>query len=128
MAFLDESNSRRNSHRDAPVRCAACGRTARRKSRQQKFCSDRCRQFALRENRARHLNARGALKNPSGYQDGGRVTQPNFFTNKNNGLQGAKSGSSIPLNVLGGYRWPNAVGVERDVLRKIIRAEIGGPP
>jgi hypothetical protein len=46
--------------------------------------------------------------------------------NKNNGLQGRKSGSSIPLNVLGGYRWPNVVGVERDLLRKIIRAEVGG--
>jgi len=45
--------------------------------------------------------------------------------NQNKGLQGAKSGSSIPLNVLGGYRWPNAVSVDRDVLRKVIRAEIG---
>jgi hypothetical protein len=46
--------------------------------------------------------------------------------NKNNGLQGRKSGSSIPLNVLGGYRWSNAVDVERDLLRKIVRAEVGG--
>jgi len=29
-------------------------------------------------------------------------------------------------NVLCGYRWPNAVDVERDLLRKIIRAEVGG--
>src|SRR5262249_8813638 len=41
--------------------------------------------------------------------------------NKNNGLQGRKSGSSIPLNVLGGYRWPNAVGVNGGLLRKITR-------
>jgi hypothetical protein len=27
--------------------------------------------------------------------------------------------------VLGGYRWPNAVGVDRGLLRKILRAEIG---
>jgi len=119
MAFLDESNSRGNSHRDAPVRCAACGRAVRRKSRQQKFCGDRCRQFALRENRARHLNARGALKNPSGYQDSGRVTQPNCFTNKNNGLQGVKSGSSVPLNLLGGYRWPDAPKVDSETLERI---------
>ena len=32
---------------------------------------------------------------------------------------------SIPLNVLGGYRWLNAVGVDRGLLRKIVRAEIG---
>jgi hypothetical protein len=25
----------------------------------------------------------------------------------------------------GGYRWPNAGGVKRDALRKIVRAEIG---
>jgi hypothetical protein len=42
------------------------------------------------------------------------------------GLQGRKSGSSIPLNVLGGYRWSNAVGIDRDLLRKIFRAEVGG--
>ena len=34
-------------------------------------------------------------------------------------------GSSIPLNVLGGHRWPNAVRVDRGLLRKIVRAEIG---
>jgi hypothetical protein len=48
------------------------------------------------------------------------------LSSKNNGLQGQKSGSSIPLNLLGGHHWPNAVGVERDLLRKIIGAEVGG--
>jgi hypothetical protein len=47
------------------------------------------------------------------------------LSNQNNGLQARKSGSGIPLNVLGGYRWPNAVPVDRDVLRKVVRAEIG---
>jgi hypothetical protein len=50
---------------------------------------------------------------------------PLFLLNQNNGLQGAKSGSSIPLNVLDGHRWLNAVPVDRDVLRKVIRAELG---
>jgi hypothetical protein len=45
--------------------------------------------------------------------------------NRNNGLQGAKSGSSIPLNVLGGYRWSDAIPVDRNVLRKVVRAELG---
>jgi hypothetical protein len=44
--------------------------------------------------------------------------------NQNNGLQGAKSGSSIPLNVLGGYRWSNAIPVDGDVRRKVVRAEL----
>jgi hypothetical protein len=53
-------------------------------------------------------------------------TNPLFLSNKNNGLQEAKSGSSIPLNLLGGYRWLASVAVDSETLRKIIRAEIGG--
>jgi hypothetical protein len=50
------------------------------------------------------------------------------LSNKVNELQGRKTGSSIPLNILGGYRWPNAGGVEPELLRKILRAEIGEAP
>jgi hypothetical protein len=91
-----DHSGKQNIKRDAPVTCEACGRQVARKSRQQKFCSDRCRQFASRENRASQLEARTAIKNPSGYQDSGPVTNPHFLANKNNGLRGAKSGSSIP--------------------------------
>jgi hypothetical protein len=107
-------------------RCQACGRNVRRQARQQKFCSDRCRVYAHRENAASQINARTALKNPAGYQGSGPVTNPLFLSNENNGLPGRKSGSSIPLNVLGGYRWPNAGRVDRGLLHKIVRAEIGG--
>src|SRR5215469_6044034 len=82
--------------------CGACGRRVARKSRQQKFCSDRCRDYARRENKART-----AIKNPVGYLDTGQPTNPPFLANKNNELRGRKTGSSIPLNVLGGYRWPD---------------------
>ena len=104
--------------------CGACGRRVARKSRQQRFCSDRCRNYAHR-NDPSQINGCTAIKNASGYLDSGRVTNPLFSCNKNNGLQGRKSGSSIPLNVLGGYRWSNAVGVDRGLLRTIVRAEIG---
>ena len=100
--------------------CSACGRRVKRKSRQQLYCSGRCRQYALRENKART-----AIKNAPGYPDSGTVTNPHFLSNKNNGLRGAKSGSSIPLNVLGGYRWPGATLIEPELLHKVIRAEIG---
>ena len=113
------------TNRYETFRCQACGRSVKRKSRQQRFCSDRCRNYAHR-NDPSQINGCRAIKNASGYLDSGRVTNPLFLCNKNNGLQGRKSGSSIPLNVLGGYRWPNAVDVERDLLRKIIRAEVGG--
>jgi endogenous inhibitor of DNA gyrase (YacG/DUF329 family) len=121
-----DHSGKQNIKRDAPVTCQACGRRVARKSRQQKFCSDNCRQFALRENRSSQLEARTANKNPSGYQDGGLVTNPPKSANKNNGLQGAKSGSSIPLNVLGGYHWPNAPKLDRHTWANVIRREIGG--
>jgi predicted nucleic acid-binding Zn ribbon protein len=121
MILMTQISTVQVQRRDAPVTCDACGRRVARKSRQQKFCSDRCRQFAARENKART-----AIKNSVLGQDTGRVTNPLKTVSKNNELRGSKSGSSIPLNVLGGHRWPNAVGVERDLLRKIIRAEVGG--
>src|SRR5262252_4684505 len=107
------------TNRFESLSCGACGRRVKRKSRQQLYCSGRCRQYALRENKART-----AIKNVPGYPDSGTVTNPLFLLNQNKGLQGAKSGSSIPLNVLGGHRWPNAIAVDRDVLRKVIRAEL----
>jgi hypothetical protein len=123
MSDLTSSASRagkRGANRFEAVSCQGCGRKVKRKSRQQRYCSDRCRVYAQRENKART-----ALKNPVVGQDSGSVTNPIFLSNELKGLQGRKSGSSIPLNVLGGYRWPNAVDVDRGLLRKIVRAEIG---
>jgi hypothetical protein len=114
------AGKRKVTNRFEAVTCQACGRRTARKSRQQRYCSDRCRKFAARE-----LEARTAVKSPSGYQDSGPVREPIISPNKNKAVQKAKSGSSIPLNVLGGYRWPNAVGVDRGLLRKIVRAETG---
>jgi endogenous inhibitor of DNA gyrase (YacG/DUF329 family) len=76
------------TRRDAPVKCEACGSSVTRHSRQQRYCSDRCRQFALRENKART-----AIKNPVLGQDTGPVTNPPKKLNGFNGLQAAKSGS-----------------------------------
>jgi hypothetical protein len=113
------------TNRFETFRCEACGRGVKRKSRQQKFCSDRCRQFACREKAASQINGRTALKNRAEYHPTESVTKPIFLSNKNKGEDGKKPGPSIPLNVLGGHRWPNAVGVDRGLLRKLVRAEIG---
>jgi hypothetical protein len=102
--------------KDTPVTCAACGRRVTRKARQQRFCSDRCRDYEKGQRRVR----KSFLST-----DTRASPNPLFFPNKNNELQRPKSGSSIPLNVLGGYHWPNAVPVDRDVLRKVVRAELG---
>jgi len=115
------TSKRHVTNRFEAVSCEACGRKVKRKSRQQKFCSDRCRDFARREN-----NARTASKNPVLGQDTGKPTNPHKLSHKNNEVHGAKSGSSIPLNVLGGYRWPNAPQLDARTLANVIRREIGG--
>jgi len=76
------------TRRDAPVKCAMCGRTVTRRSRQQKYCSDRCRDFARREN-----NDRTTIKNSVLGQDTRKPTNPLKKLNGFNGLQAAKSGS-----------------------------------
>ena len=88
--------------------------------------------YAARRHRATNKHetfvrraAAGTAGNSVGYQDSGRPTNPLFLSNKNNELQRQKTGSSMPLNVLGGYRWPSSITVERDLLRKVIKAEIG---
>jgi hypothetical protein len=98
------------------VNCQACGRRVARKSRQQRYCSDRCRDYEKGQRRVR----KSFLST-----DTRASPNPLFLSNKNNELRGAKSGSSTPLNVLGGYRWPEAIPIDRDVLRKVIRAEVG---
>jgi hypothetical protein len=98
------------------VNCQACGRRVARKSRQQRYCSDRCRDYEKGQRRVR----KSFLST-----DTRASPNPLFLLNQNNSLQGAKSGSSIPLNVLGGYRWPSAIPVDRNVLRKVVRAELG---
>jgi hypothetical protein len=119
-----ERSKRTVTNRFETFRCQACGRGVKRKSRQQRFCSDRCRNYAHR-NAPSQINDRTAIKNASGYPDSGSVTNPHFLSSKNNELRGPNSGASIPLNVLGGCRWLNAVDVDRELLRKIVRAEIG---
>src|SRR5215471_6446556 len=97
-----ERPKRTVTNRYETFRCQACGRGVKRQSRQQRFCSDRCRNYAHR-NAPSQINGRTAIKSASGYQDSGAVTNLHFLSSKNNDLRGPKSGTSIPLNVLGGY-------------------------
>src|SRR5436190_22847891 len=104
------------TNRFESLSCGACGRRVGRKARQQRYCSDRCRDYEKGQRRVR----KSFLST-----DTRASPNPPFLPTKNNELRGAKSGASIPLNVLGGHRWSNAVSVDRDVLRKVVRAEIG---
>jgi hypothetical protein len=77
------------ARRDAPVKCAVCGRVVPRASRQQKFCSARCRKRnAYAENARTDVFSRGLD------QDIGNGTNPPKKSNSFNGLQAAKSRSN----------------------------------
>ena len=77
------------ARRDTPVKCAVCGRTARRKSRQQKYCSTRCRQQA----HYGKLVAEGRFDPVLGL-DTALPTNPPKKSNSVNGLQAAESRST----------------------------------
>jgi hypothetical protein len=116
-----------SARRDAPVLCPACHRAVPRKSRQQAFCSRKCRQRA-------YWN-RKAIGKISSYvtHSTGRSTNPQKSANENNHLQGRKSGSSkfanAPLDLLGGsWRWPGTARLNPTKRRAIIAAEIGWVP
>ena len=110
------SASKRNiTNRFELVHCEACGRKVKRSLANSSIA------LIVVGSGAR---AKGACEN---HFWTGASPHPLFLSNKNNELQGLKSGSSIPLNILGGYRWPNADAIDRDLLRKIVRAEIGDP-
>ena len=108
-----------NARRDAPVICAECGLKAARKAKQQRYCSDRCREKGKDRSRKALMGGdTGAPPNP-----------PKNISAINN-LQGAKSGSSIPINVLGGpdFQAWTASHLDRATWSKICRAEIAEPP
>ena len=125
QAFDPECKPRRVLHRDAPVRCAACGKVRARKSRQQLFCSTRCRK------RAHYANAvaRGDFaRRPMSESANG--TNPRKKSSIVNGLQARKAAPRIdfsaPLNILGGQRLPNAKPLEPALRQAIVCAEVGG--
>jgi hypothetical protein len=111
-------------------RCGACGRSGARRSPDQRFCSDRCRVYA---------EAQKPLSAEDGHPDGSpppKTHQRPFksispksgskFPKKINGVKTPIFGlGGAPINLLGGYRWPGASSIDRETLRKILRAEIG---
>jgi hypothetical protein len=106
------------------LKCPVCERIVDRKSRQQIFCSTRCR------NRAHKTP--WTLKTPVRYPRSGEGMDPPKFDNKNNILQWPKTGSSLsangPINLLGGgsWKWAGAGQLDGTTLAKIRRSEVGG--
>jgi hypothetical protein len=73
-------------HRDAPVRCAGCGREVARRARQQLYCSQRCRQRA-------HRAVKPIKIGPRYHPSGGATSHPKKDS-KFKALQWAKTRSS----------------------------------
>jgi hypothetical protein len=75
--------------RDTPVTCDHCGRVVRRRSRQQRFCSDACRERGRERSRKAFLS-----------QDTGAPTHPLKKVNGISVFGGRKSWSSTPPELL----------------------------
>jgi len=92
--------------RDAPVTCEACGRAVARKARQQRYCSDRCRESCKKRSRKAGMG---------GYA--GAPPNPPKSSSQINGVRGGKIGSTpsvygpahiLDVEVFPG-RWERAV-------------------
>jgi hypothetical protein len=112
-------------HRTDPVCCPVCDKKVERRSRQQRYCSPRCKRSANRK-------AVYALKKSARYPYSGQGDASLKSARQNNGLQRPETGSSVscdgPINILGGcsFRWSGAVGLDSKTLARIIWSEIGG--
>jgi hypothetical protein len=104
--------------------CAACGKHVERKSRQQSYCCQRCRQRANYEKKVASGDFNAAPAPTTALP-----TDPHKNINGFSGLQGAKSRSRIsvraPLNLLGGFRWRDATHIAPKRWQAIVTAEIG---
>jgi len=81
--------------RDAPVVCASCGREIARRARQQRFCSDRCKERG--RTRCRKKTAVHALKIEPRYPSSGAPTDPPKKASNFNAVQRAKSRPSLHI-------------------------------
>jgi hypothetical protein len=86
-----EQEPRQPARRDAPVKCAACGRVVLRAARQQRFCSARCRKRHSAENGHTAIIS-GALT-----QDARDGTNPPKKSNGFSDFQKAKSRANLRI-------------------------------
>jgi hypothetical protein len=79
-------------------RCPVCERSVARRSRQQRYCGNRCR------NRARYKPATRAYSARLGIDSGDRTDPPKTVI-ENNNLQGQKTGSSLSWTCVNDVTW-----------------------
>lgn len=97
-----------------PGRCQYCERqffSDKRTGRPRLFCDKKCRDGEFRR-----------FRYPTSKND--ESTSKNKDNSK--ACKGIFGDRPLPFNILGGYRWPDSIAVERTVLVNVVRAEIGG--
>lgn len=107
----------KKSKRVVATRCRYCDRRFffAYPSRTPKFCSTKCRQAEFRyvETIARSVGAK-------------RDENPQKSRAKAKFSKAGSGDRPLPLNVVGGRRWSNAIAVDRETLAEIIETELGG--
>jgi hypothetical protein len=95
-----------------PAYCQYCGTKFlyRPAGRPPLYCDKQCRDGEFR--RSRYLPSKNGESRPK-TKATSKTSSPDFA-------------DRAPLNILGGYRWPNGRAVDRELMQKIIRVEIGG--
>jgi hypothetical protein len=93
------------------ITCPACGRTRRRRSHRQTYCTTRCRQHAHRQSALER-----SFRAPR-YPYGPPATIAQKNTSTFNGFQGQKSGSSPSF-------WHGDNAFEAELRRKILNIEV----
>ena len=103
------------SNRNEPVECEHCGKRVARNERRQRYCSRRCQRAARYAE-----NVKSGKFNGTGSLPSGEWLTPPKKSNDLNSLQGPKTGSSLPWNILGGGRWQfaDAVPPDADLIAK----------
>jgi len=87
------TRTRAARRRDQVVVCPSCGRRVLRKSRQQTYCSTRCRKRGLYAE-----NVRRGVYNPTGGRNGPVGTNPPKKADKHNALRLTKTQSNPRIN------------------------------
>jgi endogenous inhibitor of DNA gyrase (YacG/DUF329 family) len=114
---------RLHSRNGNALACAACGKAIVPKpgSRRQKYCRDACKMEAVR---AKKWAERYEIPNPL------RSVENNATESRS--CQGDFGGRAFstkgPLNLIGGYSWPDATSVDPKLITKIMSTEIGSLP
>jgi hypothetical protein len=97
--YQDNEGGRLAKHRGQPVKCEQCGHPARRKARQQRYCSARC-AIRARSERYRQQMAAGALENGGSYPATQPIQNVNDFNRSQHPFSQSSSRISTPRHVI----------------------------